>query len=222
MVNHLKGSVAIAALLLGATTLRAQYDKVAALGSDSLLTPIGGPASAPLIFTGIPYGLPDLRPTGLLNDQLPDWLQFGLDERLRFEGYTGNGFKPNNSASYMLNRLRFGMILKPVTWFKVVTQLQDARSFLQSGPLGPPNNVRWDLKLAYAQFGDPEKHIVTLNVGRQLIDYNYTIIANSEWRNQGRSYDAVTTDIRYKKFRGAVFAASAVNPTLYGDRKSVV
>ena len=216
MVNHLKGSVAIAVLLLGATTLRAQYDKVAALGSDSLLTPIGGPASAPLIFTGIPYGLPDLRPTGLLNDQLPDWLQFGLDERLRFEGYTGNGFKPNSSASYMLNRLRFGMILKPVTWFKVVTQLQDARSFLQSGPLGPPNNVRWDLKLAYAQFGDPEKHIVTLNVGRQLIDYNNTIIANSEWRNQGRSYDAVTTDIRYKKFRGAVFAASAVNPTLYG------
>jgi hypothetical protein len=203
------------ALALAGVPVYGQYDKVAALGSDSSLTPVGGPASSPPISTE-PYGLPDLRPTGELNDQLPKWLQFGLDERLRAEGYSGNGFKPNNSASYLLNRFRFGMILQPVSWFKVEAQVQDARSFLQSPPLGPPNNVRWDLKLAYAQFGDLEKQPISVTVGRQLIDYNSTIMANSEWRDQGRSYDGVVTNVHWDRFRAAVFAASVVNPLLDG------
>ncbi|HUJ50416.1 MAG TPA: hypothetical protein VLW25_09455, partial [Bryobacteraceae bacterium] len=51
--------IGLVAVLSGG--LYGQYDKVAALGSDSALTPIGGPASSPLISTG-PYDLPDLRP----------------------------------------------------------------------------------------------------------------------------------------------------------------
>ncbi len=211
----LKRTYVALVLALTGGPVYAQYDKVAALGSDSSLTPIGGPASSPSVSTE-PYDLPDLRPTGELNDQLPRWLQFGLDERLRAEGYSGNGFKPNNGASYLLNRFRFGMILQPVSWFKVEAQVQDARSFLQSAPLGPPNNVRWDLKLAYAQFGDLEKQPISVTVGRQLIDYNSTIIANSEWRDQGRSYDGVVTNFHWDRFRAAVFAVSVVNPLLDG------
>jgi hypothetical protein len=203
------------ALALACAPVYAQYDKIAALGSDSALTPIGGPASSPPTSDGR-YDLPDLRPTGELNDHLPRWLQFGLDERFRAEGYSGNGFKPNSSASYLLNRFRFGMILQPATWLKVVAQVQDARSFLQAPPLGPPNNVRWDLKTAYVQFGDSEKQPVTLTVGRQLLDYNSTIIANSEWRNQARSYDAVVANLHVDRFRAAVFAAAVVNPQLDG------
>jgi hypothetical protein len=206
--------IALALAVFG-VPLEAQYDKVAALGSDSALTPIGGPASSPPISTD-PYDLPALRPTGLLNDQLPKWLQFGLDERFRFEGVNGSGFKPNNSDSYLLNRFRFGVILQPASWFKVVTQVQDARSFLQNPPIGPPNNVRWDLKLAYAQFGDSEKQPISVTVGRQLLDYNSTLIANSEWRNQARSYDGVAANIHVDRFKAAVFAASVVNPMLDG------
>jgi hypothetical protein len=202
-------------LALAAGPLWAQYDKVAALGSDSSITPFGGPASSPPI-SSEPYGLRDLRPTGELNDQLPKWLQFGVDERFRLEGFSNSGFKPNNSASYLLNRIRIGMLLRPANWFKVVAQVQDARSFFQQPPLGPPNNVRWDLKLAYAQLGDAEKHPITLTVGRQLIDFNDTIIANSEWRNQARSYDGVVADIHVNRLRAAVFAASVVNPLLNG------
>ena len=214
MIDRRPRAVLILALTLSGS-LCAQYDKVAALASDSSLTPIGGPASSPPLSTDR-YDLPDLRPTGELNDQLPRWLQFGLDERLRAEGSSGNGFKPNNSASYLLNRFRFGMIVQPVSWFKVVAQVQDARSFLESPPLGPPNNARWDLKLAYAQFGDLEKQPISLTVGRQLIDYNNTIIGESEWRNQARSYDAVVTNFHVDRFRAAVFAASVVNPLLDG------
>jgi len=125
-----------------------------------------------------------------LNDQLPKWLQFGLEERLRWEGDRGNGFKPGNNTSYVLNRFRFGMLLVPASWLKVVAQVQDARSFLQSPPIGPPNNVRWDLKQAYVQIGNSEGPVY-VTAGRQLLDYNSTIIANSEWRNQARSYDGL-------------------------------
>jgi hypothetical protein len=78
--------------------------------------------------------------------------------------------------------------------------------------MGPPNENRWDLKLAYVEIGDPEKHWMSLRVGRQLINYNNTLIANSEWRNQGRSYDAASMNLRHDRYRLGVFAASVVQP----------
>ena len=53
----------------------------------------------------------------------------------------------------------------------------------------------------------PEKHWISLRVGRQLINYNNTIIANSEWRNQGRSYDAVVATCTTTASVWAFFAA---------------
>src|SRR5665213_1918885 len=57
---------------------------------------ITGPASNPLSFLNgpayrtfgspAPYDLPDLRPMGLLDDDLPRWISFGLEERFRYEG----------------------------------------------------------------------------------------------------------------------------------------
>jgi hypothetical protein len=202
-------------LILTSVPLAAQYDKVAALQSDASITPIGGPAGAPQI-QSTPYNAPDTRPTGFLNDHLPPWIQFGVEERFRFEGYTNSGFKPGNNDSYMLNRFRLGMILKPVEWFRVVSQVQDARPFLQKPPYGPPNENRWDLKLAYAEFGNPETSPISVRVGRQEIDYNSTIIANSEWRDQARSYDGVVTNIHVDRFRVGLFAASVVNPLASG------
>ena len=55
----------------------------------------------------------------------------------------------------------------------------------QRPPWGPPNLNAWDLKLAYAQFGSSSSGWISVRVGRQLINYNNTIIANSEWRDQG-------------------------------------
>jgi hypothetical protein len=187
---------------------------------------ITGPASNPLSFLNgdayrtfssqSPYLLPDFAPAAWLHDQLPGWIVFGVEERLRFEGYHNGSFKLNNNDSYLLNRLRVQMTLRFTPWFRVVSQAQDARPFLQKPPYGPPNEVRWDLKLAYAEFGDPERHWISFRVGRQVINYNNTIIANSEWRNQGRSYDAVVANLHYSRFRLGIFAASAVVPQISG------
>jgi hypothetical protein len=187
---------------------------------------ITGPASNPLSFLNgpayrtfgqtAPYDLPDFRPASLLDRQLPAWISFGWEERFRYEGYHDSGFKLNNNDSYVLLRSRLQLTIKPTAWFKLVTQLQDARPFMQKPPWGPPNLNAWDLKLAYAEFGDPEKQWISVRVGRQLINYNNTIIANSEWRDQGRSYDAVVANLRHDRYRLGLFAASVVVPLAEG------
>jgi hypothetical protein len=187
---------------------------------------ITGPASNPLSFLNgpayrtfgqnTPYDLPDFAPASLLDRQLPNWISFGWEERSRYEGYHNSGFKLNNNDSYLLLRSRLMLTIKPTAWFKVVTQVQDARPFMQKPPWGPPNLNAWDLKLAYAEFGDPEKDWISVRVGRQLINYNNTILANSEWRNQARSYDAAVANLHYGRYRLGLFAASVVSPLAEG------
>ncbi len=187
---------------------------------------ITGPASNPLSFlngaagrtTGnrAPYDLHDFAPATYLDEKLPNWIDVQAEERFRFEGYENNSFKVGVSDSYLLNRFRFQVDLHTLSWFRVTAQVQDARAGFQTSPIGPPNTVRWDLKLAYVEVGAPEKHWFSLRVGRQLINYNNTIIANSEWRNQARSYDAAVMNLNAKHEHLGIFAASAVVPQAYG------
>jgi hypothetical protein len=187
---------------------------------------ITGPASNPLSFlngaagrtTGnpAPYDFHDFAPITDLDAILPKWIDFQAEERFRYEAYDNNNFKAKVDDSYLLNRFRFQVDLHASSWLRVTAQVQDARSGYQNPPIGPPNTVRWDLKLAYVEVGDPEKHWFSLRVGRQLINYNNTIIANSEWRNQARSYDAAVLNLNAKRAHVGIFAASAVVPQAYG------
>jgi hypothetical protein len=185
-----------------------------------------GPANNPLSFlngpawrtTGnpAPYDLHDFAPATYLDENLPRWIDLQAEERFRYEGYDNSSFKAKVDDSYLLNRFRFQVNLHTASWFRVTAQVQDARSGFQNPPIGPPNTVRWDLKLAYAEIGAPEKHWFSLRVGRQLINYNNTIIANSEWRNQARSYDAAVLNLNAKREHLGIFAASAIVPQAYG------
>jgi hypothetical protein len=187
---------------------------------------ITGPASNPLSHLNGPsfrtYGSPerydfhDVAPITLVDATLPHWVAFQAEERYRFEAYDNASFKVGNDDSYELNRFRFQADLKPNSWFRATAQLQDARPFFENPPLGPPNENRWDLKQAYVELGDPEKHWFSLRVGRQIINYNNSLIANSEWRDQGRSYDAAVLNLQGKRASVGVFAASAVVPQSAG------
>jgi hypothetical protein len=185
-----------------------------------------GPASNPLSFlngtagrtTGnpAPYDFHDVAPITALDAKLPHWIDLQAEERFRLEGYDNNTFKANADDRYLLNRFRFQVDLHASSWLRVTAQVQDARAGLQNAPIGPPNTDRWDLKLAYVEIGAPDKHWFNLRVGRQLINYNNTIIANSEWRNQGRSYDAAVLNLDAHREHVGIFAASAVVPQAYG------
>jgi hypothetical protein len=187
---------------------------------------VTGPASNPLSFLNGPgartsgpdtsYDFPDFAPIMDLDQKLPSWLRFGLEERFRVEGYNNNGYKPGVDDSYFLNRFRLQMTIKPTSWFKIVFQTQDARPFFQKPPYGPPNENRWDLKLAYTEIGDPETSWISVRVGRQLINYNNTIIADSQWRDQARSYDAAVVNLHKDRYRLGIFAASAIVPLASG------
>ena len=185
-----------------------------------------GPASNPLSFLNgpawrttanpAPYDFHDFAPLTYLDERLPNWIDLTAEERFRYEAYDNSSFKTGANDSYLLNRFRFQVSLHTPSWFRVTAQVQDARAGFQNPPLAPPNTVRWDLKLAYAELGAPDRHWFSLRVGRQLINYNNTIIANSEWRNQARSYDAAVLNLNAKREHLGLFAASAVVPQAYG------
>jgi Alginate export len=187
---------------------------------------VTGPASNPLSFlngaagrtTGnpAPYDFHDFAPATYLDEKLPNWFDVQAEERFRYEGYDNNSFKWGVDDTYLLNRFRFQVDLHTPSWFRVTAQVQDARAGYQNPPISPPNTVRWDLKLAYAEIGAPERHWFSLRVGRQLINYNNTIIANSEWRDQGRSYDAAVLNLNARREHVGIFAASAVVPQAFG------
>jgi hypothetical protein len=219
--------VVFAVLFNASGTLKAQDDLTTQNGSSALNGAwITGPASNPLsLLNGpayrtfgkaAPYDFPDFHPMTSFDRRLPRWIAFQAEERLRFEGYRDGSFQPDNSDNYLLNRFRLQADLRPTPWMRFSAQVQDSRPMYQKPPYGPPNENRWDLKLAYAEFGNPEKHWISVRVGRQLINYNNTIIASSEWRNQGRSYDAVTTNLQNGRFHLGAFAASVVVPLATG------
>jgi hypothetical protein len=185
-----------------------------------------GPEANPLSFlngaawrtTGnpAPYDFHDFAPATYVDAKLPKWIDLQAEERFRYEGYSNSSLKAKVDDSYLMSRFRFEVDLHTPSWFRVTAQVQDARSGLQNPPIGPPNTVRWDLKLAYTEIGAPDKHWFSLRVGRQIINYNNTIISNSGWRNQGRSYDAAVLNLNAKREHLGIFAASAVVPQAYG------
>lgn len=187
---------------------------------------ITGPASNPLSHLNgpafrtdastEPYDFHDFAPVTDLDETLPRWIHVQAEERFRFEGYDNNEFKAGSDDSYILNRYRFQTDLRAGSWFRVTAQVQDARPGLENPPIGPPNENRWDLKLAYAQVGDPDRHWLSLRVGRQIVNYNNTILADSEWRNQARSFDAAVLNLQSRRAHLGIFAASAVVPQASG------
>ena len=228
-LRRLPLSIALFSLIsVGATLPLAAQDDITTHNATSGYNGayITGPSSNPLSFlngaafrtTGnpAPYDFHDFAPFTYLDDKLPKWIDLQAEERFRYEAYDNNNLKAKADDSYILNRFRFQVDLHASSWLRVTAQVQDARSGFQNPPIGPPNTVRWDLKLAYVEVGDPEKHWFSLRVGRQLISYNNTIIANSEWRNQARSFDAAVLNLNAKREHLGIFAASAVVPQAYG------
>jgi hypothetical protein len=220
-------AAALLVLVMAVAPVAAQDDiatRNAASGYNGAF--ITGPASNPLSFlngaafrtTGnpAPYDFHDFAPATYLDAKLPNWVDVQAEERFRYEGYDNSNFKAKVDDSYVLNRFRFQVDLHTASWLRVTAQVLDARAGFQNLPIEPPNTVRWDLKLAYVQIGDPDKHWFSLRVGRQIINYNNTIIADSEWRNQARSYDAAVLNLNAKREHVGIFAASAVVPQANG------
>jgi hypothetical protein len=154
-------------------------------------------------------------PAAEVNRVLPFWLRFGGEYRARFEGYSGGGFKAGNDDAYWLSRVRLNFTIRPVAWFKIYAEGQDARAIAKQ-PGQPSYENVWDIHQGYAELGDGEKSLLALRVGRQEINFgDQRLVGSSNWTNTARTFDAVRgiahLSLPAAAIRLDIFAASVVN-----------
>ena len=132
---------------------------------------------------------------------------FDIEERVRGEIRENNrdfdsAIDDDNDDSWLLNRFRFGLAVKPVSWLKLYGQTQDAREAFSDRPNVPgvrsaDGDDPFDLRQGYLSLGDTKKFPLVLTVGRQAITYGDSrLVADSRWGNFGRTFDAVR--LRYE------------------------
>lgn len=160
-----------------------------------------------------PAAVPDVpSPTALLNRQLPGWIQFNGELRYREEGFLGLRFERGNDDMYLLQRVRLGVRLQPVSWLQFVAQAQDARVIdADRIPHLPPYQNRADLRVAYVQIGSGESAPALLRVGRQELAFGEErLVGAGNWGNLARSFDAVRLNLHRGIYRLDAFASSVV------------
>jgi hypothetical protein len=145
-------------------------------------------------------------------------LCFDIQDRLRFEG-RDNNFDFNSDVdsltddSWLLNRFRIGVAIKPVDWLKIYAQGQDSREWFSDRPkipgaMGAEGDDQFDLRQAYVQLGPKS---VNATIGRQTLAYgDERLVGISEWNNFSRTFDAAKLHYEQGKFSIDVFASTVV------------
>ncbi len=120
--------------------------------------------------------------------------------------------------NWFLNRIRLGLLLKPVSWLKIYAQGQDSREIDSDRPdipglLGAEGNDSVDLRQGYVELGDAKLFPLTLKVGRQVLLYgDERLIGPLDWSNLSRTFDAVKLRWEEQKWSLDAFASSVVVP----------
>jgi hypothetical protein len=152
-----------------------------------------------------------LQPVGELNRDLPPWLQFGGEYRLRAEGQNGIKFGKIDDG-YLLGRLRLNLLVKPTPWLSFFGETQDSRIFFnQHVPGSLPYQNTWDVRQAYVELGSSTEGWIDVIAGRQVLQFgSQRLIGPSDWSNTGRTFDAVRLDVHQPDFKISLFASSVV------------
>jgi hypothetical protein len=156
-----------------------------------------------------------ILPTDVLNAQLPKWIRFSGEERLRFEDYHSQSFVPGSDDGYLLQRFRLNLTLLPGSIgdlpVRIFVQTQDSRVFWRNTIPGPPLATTWDLRQAFGEIGDFEKSRVALRVGRQELGFgDERLIGPAQWSNTARTFDAARLTLRQGPVRLDLFASAPV------------
>jgi hypothetical protein len=159
---------------------------------------------------------PDEGLSHYANAELPGWLRVSGEDRVRFEGLSGVGFKPAGNR-YLLERLRLNLDFTPLRWLKFSFQAQDSRVFFTNVSPAPSSQKNpLDLRLGYVQIGNSESGPVSVRAGRQGFVFGEgRLVADPAWSNVGRSFDGVRLTLRYRKVRVDTF--TGVSDKVYTD-----
>lgn len=145
---------------------------------------------------------PDGIVSNYVKSEVPSWVVFGGEERMRVESLGGVGYV-HAYNSYILNRLRLNLTLTPTSWLKFVFQAQDARVlFTNVKPVTGSQKDPIDLRIGYVQLGNSEKGWFSVTAGRQPVTFGEgRLIGDPDWSNVGKAFDAVRATFHYKKFK---------------------
>ena len=145
-----------------------------------------------------------------INGELPSWLHFSGEERARMENLEGVGFKTVGDL-YLLNRLRLRTEVRPLPWIKFNFEAEDSRVFGQNTQPAPASQKEaLDLRLGYAEVGS-EAGLATLRAGRQDLTFGEgRVLADTNWSNVGRSFDAARLTLRHGRLKVDLFTGVSV------------
>jgi hypothetical protein len=170
-------------------------------------------AAAPALAAGQTAAITsaNIPPTSNPPGALPPWVSFGGQLRLRAESYTGGGFQPDNSDSYLLTRVLLNARVHPTSSTALFVEGMDARGpWKNKTPVGPPFRDHADLRQLYAQIG-ADKATTFLRAGRQELFYgDGRLVGPLLWANTARTFDAARLSTGGKGYRIDAFAASVV------------
>lgn len=148
-------------------------------------------------------------------------VQFDVEARTRFEVRNNNrdfddSINDDNDDSWLLTRLRLGLGLKPLPWLKLYAQGQDVREIDSDRPnipgvRGTEGGDEFDLRQGYVEFANYNAFPLGVTIGRQTLSYgDRRLLADSQWANFGRTFDAVKLRVQTEKFWVDAFAGSPV------------
>jgi hypothetical protein len=157
-------------------------------------------------------GDPGKSPSDRLNNHLPAWLGFGGEIRLRGEGFTGTGFRPNSDDAYLLTRLRLNMKIRRKNWLKLFAEGQDSRVWGESQIARvAPYQDAFRLANAYLELGDLESKKFGVRMGRQDLAFGeQRLVGTANWLNTPNNFDGIRGAFRSDAYRFDAFAACLV------------
>ncbi len=138
-------------------------------------------------------------------------VQFDVEARARAEVRNNNrdfddSINDDNDDSWLITRFRLGLAIKPARWLKLYAQMQDTREIDSDRPnipgvRGTEGGDEFDLRQGYVEFADYQEFPVGLTIGRQPLSYgDRRVIADSQWANFGRTFDAAKLRIQATRF----------------------
>jgi len=132
-------------------------------------------------------------------------------ERLRLE-VRENNFDFNSARNvttddtFLLQRFRLGLMVKPTPWLKAYVQGQDTREIEGKRKLvpfvaGAEGDDPFDLRQGYVELGNPAEFPLVAKIGRQELIYgDERLIGAFDWNNFSRTFDAAK--VRYQNDDG--------------------
>lgn len=150
---------------------------------------------------------PERTPAAYLNSELPPWVKFSGEERIRVETLHDVQFTAKDNT-YLLQRLRLNLNLFLTESVRLSFQGQDARVFFTNvSPAPSSQRDQIDLRVGYLEIGDLENKAITLRAGRQGLEFGEgRLLADPNWSNVGRSFDAARLTLRLRHVRIDAFS----------------